>query len=148
VSSLKKSSAESKRNVRKNSSPRRRSVARGSNEVRVVVVEAGASEEAEEEVAGEDEEVDLSTLRTCITIRRPWYSPERPGRARGEARCQRPRSTATSRNNLCELVYQTRSLRDQSLKSEYSTLLRAIACQTGIACTLWSLNPEGPALRS
>jgi hypothetical protein len=36
--------------------------------VRVVVVEAGASEEAEEEVAGGDEEVDLSTPRTCIPI--------------------------------------------------------------------------------
>lgn len=99
MSSPTKSSAESKKNAKKNSLPRRRSVARDSREVRVVVVEAGASEEAEEEVAGGDEEVDLSTPRTCITTRRSWYFLERGGRARGQARCQRPQSTVMSRTN-------------------------------------------------
>ena len=75
VSSPRKSCAESRRNVKKSSLLRKRNAVRDSSEVKVVVVEAGASVEVEEEVAGGDAEADRSPARTCTT--HPRYFPER-----------------------------------------------------------------------
>jgi hypothetical protein len=89
VLSLKKSFAESKKNVRKSSLLRRRSVAKDSSEVKVAAVEAGANAGVEEEVAGGDEEADPSSGRLWITTYRPRYFPERPKGTHGQACCQR-----------------------------------------------------------
>lgn len=89
VSSPKKSSAESKRSVKRNSLPRRRSDAKGSSEAKPAADAVGANVEVEEEVAGEVEEVDSSCGSTHVTNHRPSCLLERSSRARGAFTCQR-----------------------------------------------------------
>jgi len=87
VSSPRKSFAESKKNVRKSSLPRRRSVVKGSSEAKVVEVEVGVNVEEEEEVVGGVEEADSTLARTHTTTHTRRRFPERSNTARGQACC-------------------------------------------------------------